>query len=214
MRNSVRVKQLAVVTGVALFTTGVAAVANDEGNLNASLRGRYAFTTKRTCTSSPVPFTPPFFNVSPAGSTLQTSSESGIITYHGNGKADQSGRGSQLSFSSPFIPIAGTNVLTGAATASIVEFTSRVNYTVNPDGTVETATESDFTIVFPAPGSTGTTTGTVGRLQIADGKSMLVSAPAEALTVETVNVIPPAGSPFTSYRICSRSTTQTKLPGN
>lgn len=205
MRNSVRVKQLALVTGVALFITGVAAVAGDEGNLNASLRGRYAFTTKRTCTSSPVPFIPPFFNVSPAGSTLQTSSESGIITYHGNGKADQSGRGSQLSFSSPF---------TGAATASIVEFTSRVNYTVNPDGTVDTATESDFTFVFPAPGSTGTTTGMVGRLQIADGKSMLVSAPAEALTVETVNVNPPVGSPFTAYRICSRSSTQTKLPGN
>lgn len=204
MRNFVRVAQLALVPGFALIATGMVSVAEAAGNLNAHLRGAYASTTARTCTVSPVPFGGNF--VVPPGTFVfrQTAADNGITTYNGDGTATFIGRTSSMNI---------TN--TGGSFNSISDVTADVNYAVNPDGTVDTTVSSTFaTVVGAGVGNTGTTTGQVGRLQISHGKTMLVSAPAEQITVETQDITPPGGSPFTQYRLCVRSTTQTRLPSH
>jgi hypothetical protein len=205
MRNFVRVRQLAVVSGFALITTGMASVAVAEAHLNAYLRGAYAFTTARTCTISPVPFLEPNFAV-PTGTSLsrQSAVDNGIITYHGDGTATSIGRSSGMNITS-----------TGGSFNSVSGFRADVNYAVHPGGTVETTVSSTFEIVAGANvGLTGTTTGQVGWLQISHGNTMLVSAPAQGISVETQLITPLLGNQFTQYRLCVRSTTQTKLPSH
>ena len=204
MRNFVRVAQLALVPGLALITIAMASVAEAGANLNAHLRGAYAVTTARTCTVSPVPFQGENLDIPPGAFVFrQTAVDNGITTYHGDGTATFAGRTSSININS-----------TGGSAISISDVTADIEYTVNPDGTVDTAISSRFALVFPATGLTGTTTGQVGRSQISHGNTMLVSAPQGKVSVETQVLTPLAGVPFTQYRLCVRSATQTKLPSH
>lgn len=216
MRNIVRFAQLALVPGFALMTGGIApaAMAKDGDHHNAHLRGAYAFTTARTCTVIQAPgnpFGPPPFAIpSPlppgAGLFRQSTTDAGITTFNGDGTATSTGRSRTMNINAA-----------GGAPVSVSEFTSAINYTVNPDGTVDTETSSAFTIVFPSvpTPTTGTVTNQTGRLQITRRKNILVSAPSEDPTVETVVLTPaPPGIPFTQSRICVRSTILTKLPND
>jgi hypothetical protein len=102
---------------------------------------------------------------------------------------------------------------TGGSFNSISDFTANVNYTVNPDGTVDTTVSSSFeTVAGAGVGNTGRVSGQVGRSQISHGNTMLVTAPAQEVAVETLDITPFGGLPFLQYRICVRSTTQTMLP--
>jgi hypothetical protein len=202
MRNFVRVAQLALVPGFALITTGVASVAEADANLNAQLRGAYAVTVARTCTVSSLPFEGENLEI-PFGAFVfsQTATDNGIATYNGDGTATFIGRTSAVNINS-----------TGGSAIFFSNFTAAIEYRVNPDGTVDTRrNSSSFVVVLPATGITGTTTGEIDRLQISGGNTMLVSAPAAQVSVETQVSTTPAGI-FTRYRVCARSTTQTKLP--
>jgi hypothetical protein len=202
MRNFVRVRQLTLVSGFALITTGMASVAEAAGNLDARLRGAYATTTARTCTVSSLPFGDNFVFQPGAFVSRQSAVDNSITTYHGDGTATAIGRSSSMNISS-----------TGGSFNSISDFTANINYAVNLDGTVDTMISSTFeTVVGAGKGNTGTTIGQVGRLQISHGNTMLVSAPAEQLSPETQVISPLVGATFTQYRLCVRSTTQTMLP--
>jgi hypothetical protein len=213
MRNVVRLAQLALVGGVALISSGIAPPEAIAANLNAHLRGSYAFSTARTCTVTvssvgfggptfAIPTTPP-----PTTATLfrQASSDVGIVTYNGDGTGTSSGRSRTMNIDS-----------TTGSPLSVSEFSSTFNYTVNPDGTIDTETTSNpFTIVFgSSEGYTGTVTGQVGRGRLADGHTMIVPAPGAEPTVETLLFTRPDTSQFTQYRICVRSGTSVKLPSD
>jgi len=206
MRNVVKLAQLALVSGFALVGTAIPSLAAAAGNLDAHLRGSYAFTTTKTCTAlvAPYLFVPPSFAIPPnvPSSALfrQSTSDAGIFTFNGDGTATATGTSRVMNI---------TTTSPGSSPVSVSEFTSAIDYTVNSDGTVDTATTADFTLVFPA-GPTGTVTGSVSRLQIAGGNTMLVSAPSGDPTLETLTF---GGVPVQT-RICVRSTTATKLPGN
>jgi hypothetical protein len=215
MRNVVKVAQFTSLLSFSLITGGMAPVAEarEGGNLNAHLRGAYAVTTARTCTVSTAGFGPaPFFAIPsplPPGAAVfrQSAMDAGIITFNGDGTGTVTGRTENMNL---------TN--TAGSFISVSEFASALDYTVNPDGTVDTTTTTNSAQVFPPPPPVGstfvTTTGQVGRWQIAHGKTMLVSAPAGDPTLETLVFTPPAGAPFTQYRICVRSRTATKLPSD
>lgn len=185
--------------GVGLATSSAEA----QGNLNARLRGAYAATVARTCTISNMAFVGPNLAIPPGASvSRQAASDSSVVTFNGDGTGTTTGRTSSMNLTA-----------TGGGILSISEFSSTFDYLVNPDGTVETSNIlTTFETVFPPGGSTGTTSGRVGRLQIADGNSMLVSAPAEQITMETQTITPPTGNPFAQYRLCVRSAVYTKLP--
>jgi len=208
MRNVVRLAQLALVSGFALVGTAIPSLAAAAGNLDAHLRGSYAFSTTRTCTISPLPYVGDTFAlpILPPGFSFsrQTNSDSGIITFNGDGTGTSTGRASGLNITS-----------TGGPILFLSDFTTTFNYTANPDGTVDTtSTSGNFETVFGAGlGTTGTSSGQVGRLQISHGNTMLVSAPAERVAVETLVFTPPTGPQFTQYRLCVRSITATMLPG-
>jgi len=212
MRNFVRVAQLALVPGFALIAAGTAPVAEAAANLDARLRGTYAFTTARTCTVSSAPFVGPTFAIPvsvppapPVSVFRQTASDSGILTFNGDGTGTSTGRSSTMNITS-----------TGGSPLSISDFTRVIAYTVNPDGTVDTSGSATFETVFGSgTGTTGTTSGQVGRSQISHGNTMLVSAPQAQVAVETLVLTPPPpGVPFTQYRICVRSQTATMLPSH
>lgn len=194
MRNFVRVAQLALVPGFALITIGMASVAGADANLNAQLRGAYALTQTRICTVSSQPFGENLEIPSNTFVFSQTATDNGIITYNGDGTATFVGRTSTNS--------------TGGSAIFLSDVTTAVEYMVNPDGTVDQRFSSSFAVVFPATGITGTVTGGVGRLQTSGGNTMLVSAPPAQVSVETVTTLT-----STQYRVCARSTTQSKLPG-
>jgi hypothetical protein len=205
MKNVKRLTQSALTSALALVGFGMAPFAAAAGNLDAHLRGSYAFTAVRTCTAlvAPHSFVPPSFAIPPnvpAGALFrQSASDAGIITFNGDGTGTASGTSRVMNITT-----------TGAGTppVSVSEFTNAIEYTVNADGTVDTATTSDFTLVFPT-GPTGMVTGQVNRLQIAGGNTMLVSAPSGDPIVETITF---SGVPVQS-RLCVRSTTAVKLPG-
>jgi hypothetical protein len=207
MRNVVRLAQLAMVSGFALIGTGIPSLAAAAGNLEAHLRGSYAFTTARTCTNSstePLPTTNPPFQFGPSGVFRQASSDNGIITFNGDGKGSAVGSSKTMDISAPSGPL-----------VTISTFTSDFDYSVNPDGTVEVTNQtSTFESTFGrGVGDRGTVTGQQGRWQISHGNTMLVSAPPTDFSVETVAFTPLTNPPFTRYRICVRSTTLTMLPG-
>jgi hypothetical protein len=103
------------------------------------------------------------------------------------------------------------SALTGAI-LSVTEFSSTFDYTVHPDGTFDTFTSTVFeTVLGSGVGNTGTVSGQVGRLQLAHGTKMYVSAPRQQIANETLVITPPVGAPFTQHRICVRSTTASKL---
>lgn len=209
MRNFVRVAQLALVPGFALIATGMVSVAEARGNLNAHLRGAYAFTGARTCTVLSAPFVGPTFAI-PASIPpdpfvnvfRQSASDAGITTFNGDGTGTSSGTSSTMNVTS-----------TGGSPLGLSETTSEFNYTVNPDGTVDTATTTFFSTFFGSgAGNTGTVTGSVGRLQISHGNTMLVSAPQVQVSPETLVITLAVGGQITQYRICVNSRVYTKLP--
>ena len=204
MRNIARLAKWALVSGFALIGTGIASLAATAGNLDAHLRGSYAFTTARTCTNSSSAIVPPSYAVGPAGVFRQASSDKGILTFNGDGTGSSVGTSSTMDISAPSGPL-----------VTVSTFTSTFDYTVNPDGTVDlTTTSNPFESIFGrGAGDTGTVSGQTGRLQISHGNTMLVSAPSGTFSVETVTIFPASGGTVTRYRICVRSATASKLPG-
>jgi hypothetical protein len=205
MKDVSQHKRVALLAGLVIASSFVSSVAMAAGNLNARLHGPYAFTSTRTCTVAREPFDGPYFLIpNVASNTIfrQTATESGIYTFNGDGTATIEGRS---------ITLNTTNTSVGASILSVTEFTTNVNYSVNEDGTVDVATTGAFRFVFgPQVGVTGTTTGQTGRLQIAHGNTMLVSAPKDVPTMETIT----QSNGFLGYRLCVRSTVLTKLTGN
>lgn len=206
MSRTARFTQLALVLGIVVGAGGAATLGEAQGNLNARLRGTYAFTQSRTCTVAGLPFVGPTFAI-PSFTFFfrQAASDSGVITFNGNGTGTTTGRSSTMNIT------AGP----GPGILSVSEFTRDFNYAVDPDGTVDTAGVTVFqTVLGSGTGNTGTVTGGVGRLQIAHGNTMLVSAPQEQITDETVviNFPTPPGGSVTQHRLCVRSLTATKLP--
>jgi hypothetical protein len=191
---------VAALSGSTLIATAMPLLAAAAGNLDAHLRGSYAFTSTRTCAVSLSPmdennnyaFAPDRF--------YQTSTDSGIYTFNGDGTGSSVGKSRNVNLS------AGSGTL-----VNVSSFTSDFSYTVNDDRTVDVSNFlTTFNGTFPNVNFHGTITGQAGRLQITDGETMLVTAPSEAYTVETLNYTAPL---ITQYRICTRSTTATKLPG-
>jgi hypothetical protein len=189
---------VAALSGSTLIAAAIPLRAAAAGDLDAHLRGSYAFTTTRTCAISLSPigdnytFAPDRF--------YQTATDSGILTFNGEGIGTLVGKSRNVNLS------AGSGTL-----VNVSSFTSDFSYTVNDDRTVDLWNISTtFNSAFPNVNFHGTVIGQTGRLQIAEGRSMLVTAPSEGYTVETLNYTAPL---MTQYRICTRSTTATKLPG-
>lgn len=205
MKNAATLAQFALVSGFALVGTAMPSPAPAAGNLDAHLRGSYAFTTARTCTNSSTQIVPPFYAVGPAGVFRQAITDSGVITFNGDGTGSAVGSSKSMDISALSGPL-----------VTISTFASTFDYSVNPDGTVEVTNQtSTFESTFGrGVGDRGTVTGQQGRWQISQGNSMLVSAPPTDFSVETVAFTPLTNPPFTRYRICVRSTTAARLPGD
>lgn len=189
---------VAALWGSTLIATAIPMPAAAEGNLDAHLRGSYAFTSTRTCAVSHNPIGDNYTFASDR--FYQTATDSGIYTFNGDGTASLVGKSRNVNLS------AGSGTL-----VNVSSFTGSFSYTVNEDRTVDLWNFSTtFNSTFPDVDFHGTIIGQTGRLQIAEGRSMLVTAPSENYTVETLNYTAPQ---MTQYRICTRSTTATKLPG-
>lgn len=205
MKNAVRIAKSMLLSGFALICAAVAPPEVVAANANAHLRGSYAFTTARTCTNSSSPILPSTYAVGPAGVFRQASSDKGIMTFNGDGTGSSAGSSTTMDISSPSGPL-----------LTVSTFTTTFDYAVNPDGTVDvTTTSNTFESIFGrGAGDSGTVSGQRGRLQISHGNTMLVSAPSGSFSVETLSFTPLSGPPFARYRICVRSTTAAKLPGD
>ena len=191
---------VAVLSGSVLIGSAIPSPAAAEGNHDARLRGSYAFTTVKSCVQSLNEILPPSYVVQTILSR-QSSTESGTYTFNGDGTASAVGTTKTLDNTAP----GGNPLLTVNA------FTSEISYSVNADGTVDTASSASFHVIFPPFNVVGTSTGVTGRLQIADGNSMLVSAPIEEYTVERLDFFTGQSTP--RYRLCTSSTTAVKVPG-
>ncbi|MGA8049444.1 MAG: hypothetical protein WCA09_04615 [Burkholderiales bacterium] len=140
----------------------------------------------------------PNYAFAPGSTFYQASTDSGILTFNGDGTASSLGTSRTMNLS------AGAGSL-----VTVSAFTSDISYSVNDDGTVDILYPStQFTVVFPAFNVNGTVTGQTTRLQMGRGKSMLVTAPSQDYSVETLTYT--TGQP-TQYRICTRSSTATKI---
>jgi hypothetical protein len=206
MKDILKFERLSLLAGFVLACSFVSSVATAAGNLDAQLRGSYAFTSARTCTFAREPFDGPNLlipNVDPATIFRQTATDSGIYTFNGDGTGTIVGRSTNLNT---------TATTPGTSIISVVEFTTNVKYSVNEDRTVDVATAAAFTFVFPqvTPPVTGTTEGQTGRLQIAHGNTMLVTAPGATPTMEIIK----QSNGFIGYRLCVRDTVLTKLTGD
>jgi len=191
---------LAALSSSAVIGAAMPSPAAAEGNHDARLRGSYAYTTAKTCVQSLDEILPPFYVVQSILSR-QSSSDSGIYTFNGDGTASAVGTVRTMDNTAPGGPLVTVNA-----------FTSDITYSVNADGTVDMLTNlASFHVVFPPFNVVGTSTGDTSRLQIADGNSMLVSAPSEEYAVERLDFSTGQSSP--RYRICTRSTTAVKIPG-
>jgi hypothetical protein len=173
-----------------------------QDNLNNHLTGTYAFTSKRTCTVAGLPFEGPDFLI-PSGTFTfrQSASDSGYITFNGDGTASRASRSYAMNIANTAGGIVGVSEVTGDLT-----------YTVNADGTVDTVSGPIVfeVILGSGVGTVGVVTGQIGRFQIVPG-NLLISAPVDQITNETVVVTSPSGSSVTQHRICVRSTTARKV---
>lgn len=133
----------------------------------------------------------------------QAASDSGVTTFHGDGTGTSTGRSSSMNLTA-----------FGGGVLSISEIVTTFEYTVNADGIVErTDVSTTFvTVLGSGTGNTGTVSGQVSRLQLAHGRSMLVSAPQEEITTETQVITPVVGDVVTQYRLCVRSLVATRVP--
>jgi len=183
-----------------LIGAAIPSPAAAEGKHDARLRGSYAYTTAKTCVQSLDEILPPFY-VFQSILSRQSSSDSGILTFNGDGTASAVGTVRTIDNTAPGGPLVAVNA-----------FTSDISYSVNADGTVDMATIlASFQVIFPPFNVVGTSTGDTSRLQIADGNSMLVSAPSEDYSVERLDFS--TGQTTPRYRICTRNTTAVKIPG-
>jgi len=192
---------VAALSSAILVGTAIPSPAAAGGNHDARLRGSYAYTTAKSCVQSLNEIAPPFYAVQSILSR-QSSSDSGILTFNGDGTASAVGTTRTMDNTAP-----------GGTLVTVNAFTSDISYSVNADGTVDMVTNlASFHVVFPPFNVVGTSTGDTSRLQIADGNSMLVSAPSEEYSVERIDFVTNQSTP--RYRICTRSTTAVKLPEN
>jgi hypothetical protein len=223
MRNSVKVTQVALVTGFTLISTGIASVAEAQGNLNARLRGAYASAVTKTCVVSSLPFEGPNLAIPqvpppPAPAPVITrniQSNSGIITFNGDGTATAIGRYSNLTIAqatSVGSPVVNTP---GFAPLALGDFSSDITYAVYPDDTVDTEQTTIAVSVFPVFPTpfTSKIIGTLGRLQISQDHKTLISAPQTEASVEPVFSPPTATTPA-NYRICINHVVLTKIRGD
>jgi hypothetical protein len=186
----------AALSGSVLAVAGEPSHPGGSGHLNASLHGSYAITTKRTCVYSFTPIVADDYYV--IDTFRQSAADNGIIKFKGDGTASAVGTSTTLDTSSP-----------SGRLGTVSTFNADVHYTVNPDGTVDTSTSASFNVIFPTTViATGMATGQTGRLQIAGDGSMLISAPSNSYSVETLTY---TTGQTTRYRICSRSVVARKI---
>lgn len=201
MSHRARFRTFALMVAVGLGIIGLAALAEAD---RPHVHGAYAFTQTRTCTVSNLPFAGPTFAI-PSGALLfrQAASDSGVTTFHDDGTGISTGRSSSMNLTA-----------FGGGVLSISEIVTTFEYTVNADGIVErTDVSTTFvTVLGSGTGNTGTVSGQVSRLQLAHGRSMLVSAPQEEITTETQVITPVVGDVVTQYRLCVRSFVGTRVP--
>ncbi len=201
MRRIMRCNGVPLIVALFVSVVGSATTVNAAGRV---LHGSYALTTARSCTVANLPFG---VNLEIPGGVFRLQSvDAGTLTF----KPD--GTGTSVS-SSKTMNVSNTTA--GALILSISEVSGPFTYTVNADNeVVVTFGVLTFqTTVGAGVGNTGTVTFSVpARFQLAGGRTTLLRAPATEMAQEVLNFIPPIGAPFTQYRICTRSTTATRLP--
>jgi hypothetical protein len=224
MRKSVRAKQLVSAAGFVILSTGIVSIAEAQTNLDSRLRGEYAFANTKTCVVSnlafegpnlAIPQAPPPPAPAPIVSRV-TQSISGIARFNGDGTATVIGRFSSLNIAQPAAVGSAPANTAGFGPLAQGEFTNEMTYTVNPDGTVDTAqTTIAVTVfpVFPTPITSRVIGGTVGRLQISQDHKTLISAGQNEASVEQVFSPPTATAP-SNYRLCINNPVFIKIGGD
>ena len=171
------------------------------------LSGNYAFVGDRLCTVASTPFTNDASGAPTviSGSVFRQSSvDAGIFTFHSDGTGTQTGRSTTMDMSDTTV---------GASILDISEFSVPFTYVLNADDTLDiTFGEGTFTIVLGAgAGNTGTTSPRSEHDQLGERDILFVAGPSTGIEQETVSTNVPGGSPFTQYRLCTRSGTRPKL---
>ena len=178
-----------------------------------NLNGTYATTSARSCTVATTPFTNDPSGVPtviPTSGVLsrQSSVDSGTVTFKADGTGTSTGRSTTMNISS-----------TSGSILGISEFEVPFTYIVNPDNTVGISFDEVTFTVFLGNGAglMGTASPRSALFQIGNGANVLVSAPQTSIAQETLyfsSAVPPFTplplTPFTQYRICTRSSTFVK----
>ncbi len=134
----------------------------------------------------------------------QESVDAGVLIFRDDGTGASIGRSKTMNL---------TSTAPGASILSISEYNNPFTFVVNDDDTVDLSfgLGSAATLLGAGAGNTITISPRLGRLQITDQGRVIVDAPAVTVEQETLAFQVPNGSPFTQYRICSRSSTAAPL---
>jgi len=172
------------------------------------LRGTYAVTSIRTCTvSTGFPFgidATGLPTLIPPGVVRQESVDAGVLIFRQDGTGASIGRSKTMNL---------TTTAPNASILSISEYNNPFTFVVNDDDTVDLSfgLGTAGVLLGSGAGNTVTISPRSGHLQIADQGRVILDAPATTVEQETLSFQVPNGSPFTQYRICSRSSTAAPL---
>ena len=179
-------------------------IAQAEGDLNARLKGEYAFTQIHFCVSTRVSgqHFGPGFSVPSGGATTSTRSNEGILTFDGQGTG---------SFDGKTLTINHSATGSGALPVSEAEFTCPLTYAVNADGTFTTHLACSARGLSGAgAGTPSTVTGLELHGQLQDGGRLFIANDTRP-NVETVTSTSSDGVTSEFERICGRSQTAIKV---
>jgi hypothetical protein len=172
------------------------------------LRGTYASTSVRTCTvSTGFPFgidATGMPTLIPPGVFRQESVDAGVLIFRDDGTGASIGRSNTMNL---------TATAPNTSIQSISEYNVPFTFVVNDDDTVDLSfgLGTSGILLGSGAGDTVTISPRSSHLQIADQARVLVSAQATTIEQETLAFQVPNGSPFTQFRLCSRSTTAAPL---
>jgi len=140
----------------------------------------------------------------PPGAVRQESVDAGVLIFREDGTGASIGRSKAMNLTATAI---NTSIL------SISEYNVPFAFVVNDDDTVDLSfgLGTAGILLGSGAGDTVTISPRSGHLQIADQGRMILDAPATTIEQETLSFQVPNGSPFTQYRICSRSSTAAPL---
>ena len=172
-----------------ILLTGLTASAE---NLDARLRGHYAFTQIHFCAQTNVPgedFVGPDLRVPPGGVTMSTRSNEGFLTFDGEGAGSFNGRTLTMNHNA------------GPGTVPMTEgpFTCPLTYAVEADGSFTT------NLICVNPAGQTILSGIQLRGQLQDGGRLLIAND----TMRNVESIPTPSGVF--KRICGRSQTAIRV---